>query len=61
MTIEAVAAAQPFLSLAEIRRCPELADMALLRPGQRLSVQPVRPAEWRFVLARVGLGRAVRW
>jgi len=61
VTIEAVAEARPLLPLAEIRRASELAGMALVRPGQRLSVQPVSAAEWRAVLRRVGLGRAVRW
>jgi predicted RNA-binding protein with PUA-like domain len=33
---------------------PALADMMLLRPGSRLSVQPVTPAEWRAILALGG-------
>jgi predicted RNA-binding protein with PUA-like domain len=37
------------LSLAELRAMPELAGMELLRRGSRLSVQPVRPAEWAAV------------
>jgi predicted RNA-binding protein with PUA-like domain len=40
-----------FLPLAELRATPALAGMELLRRGSRLSVQPVRPAEWRAVLA----------
>jgi predicted RNA-binding protein with PUA-like domain len=39
------------LSLAEIRTRPELAGMLLLRPGNRLSITPVTPAEWQAVLA----------
>ncbi len=39
------------LSLAELRAIPELAGMELLRKGSRLSVQPVRPAEWAAVCA----------
>lgn len=38
------------LTLEELRRYPELADLALLRRGNRLSVMPVAPAEWRFML-----------
>jgi predicted RNA-binding protein with PUA-like domain len=33
---------------------PALADMMLLRPGSRLSVQPVTPSEWRAILALGG-------
>ena len=33
---------------------PALADMMLLRPGSRLSVQPVTAAEWRAILALGG-------
>jgi predicted RNA-binding protein with PUA-like domain len=29
--------------------------MALLQRGQRLSVQPVKPAEWRHVLKLAGV------
>ncbi|TXS88935.1 EVE domain-containing protein [Parahaliea maris] len=38
------------VQLAEIKREPSLADMVLLRQG-RLSVQPVREAEWQHILA----------
>jgi predicted RNA-binding protein with PUA-like domain len=38
------------ISLAEIRGTKELAEMALLRPGQRLSIQPVSKAEFDRVL-----------
>ncbi|MFN9912006.1 MAG: EVE domain-containing protein, partial [Pirellulaceae bacterium] len=34
------------LSLAELRNVAALAKMELLRKGSRLSVQPVRPAEF---------------
>jgi predicted RNA-binding protein with PUA-like domain len=43
------------LSLAQMRACPELADMLVLRRGNRLSITPVTVAEWRAVLARLGL------
>jgi predicted RNA-binding protein with PUA-like domain len=35
--------------LAELRRHEALAKMWLLRPGSRLSITPVSPAEWRYV------------
>jgi predicted RNA-binding protein with PUA-like domain len=37
------------LSLAEMRTLPELASMLVLRKGNRLSITPVAPAEWRAV------------
>lgn len=43
------------LGLAELRTRPELATMALLRPGSRLSITPVTLAEWQAVLALLGL------
>lgn len=39
------------LSLADMRRVPALAEMQLLRRGNRLSITPVTPAEWATVLA----------
>ncbi len=41
------------VTLAELRGEPALRKMGLLRKGNRLSVQPVSPAEWKVVL---GLG-----
>jgi predicted RNA-binding protein with PUA-like domain len=38
------------VSLAAMRAEPRLVGMALLRRGQRLSVQPVTPQEWAIVL-----------
>lgn len=38
------------LSLAEMRAAPQLASMVMLRPGNRLSITPVTPAEWKAVL-----------
>jgi predicted RNA-binding protein with PUA-like domain len=38
------------LSLAEMRRHPELADLQVLRPGNRLSITPVTPEQWRAVV-----------
>ena len=39
------------LPLREMRARPELADMLLLRKGNRLSITPVTEDEWRAVLA----------
>lgn len=38
------------LSLNELRGIPELADMQILKRGNRLSITPVTPAEWRYIL-----------
>ena len=37
------------LSLAEMRERPALASMRVLQRGNRLSITPVTPAEWRAV------------
>ena len=39
------------ISLAELREQPELADLALLRRGNRLSIIPVSAKQWRCILA----------
>jgi predicted RNA-binding protein with PUA-like domain len=39
------------VTLSQMRADPRLVGMALLRRGQRLSVQPVMPHEWKIVLA----------
>jgi len=38
------------VTLARMREEPRLVGMPLLRRGQRLSVQPVTPHEWKIVL-----------
>jgi predicted RNA-binding protein with PUA-like domain len=38
------------LSLPEMRQHAGLADMQVLRPGNRLSITPVTPAQWQAVL-----------
>ena len=38
------------ISLDELRRHPELEHMRILQRGNRLSVTPVDPAEWTFIL-----------
>ncbi|QKT03129.1 EVE domain-containing protein [Ectothiorhodospiraceae bacterium 2226] len=39
------------ISLEELKARPELADMPLVRRGNRLSVMPVTPEQWRFILS----------
>ena len=42
------------LTLAELRSLPELADMGVLRKGNRLSITPVEPQHWRLVTRLLG-------
>ncbi|MGN6526301.1 MAG: EVE domain-containing protein [Burkholderiaceae bacterium] len=44
------AATTPLLALKEMRARPALASMLVLKPGNRLSITPVTPAEWNAVL-----------
>jgi predicted RNA-binding protein with PUA-like domain len=37
------------VSLSELRGYPKLAKMQLLQRGNRLSITPVDPAEWKFI------------
>ena len=37
------------LPLSELRGYPQLAKMQLLQRGNRLSITPVDPAEWKFI------------
>lgn len=39
------------ITLKELKQHPELAGMALLRRGSRLSIMPVKEEEWRFILS----------
>ena len=55
--IEFVARFAEELSLPFLRQQEDLAGMALLKRGQRLSVQPVTPGEWRRILDLAGVGR----
>lgn len=43
------------MPLAEMRSYPELAHMRILARGNRLSITPVDPDEWRFILAKLGV------
>lgn len=53
--VRATERAPRFVELAALRAAPELAAMALLKRGSRLSVQPVTPAEWLAVRRLAGL------
>jgi predicted RNA-binding protein with PUA-like domain len=37
------------LPLQEMREAPELADMIVLKKGNRLSITPVTPAQWKAI------------
>jgi len=40
----------PLIAIKELRRHPELARMRTLQRGNRLSITPLDPAEWQFIL-----------
>ena len=44
----------PLLPLTQMRAIPELADMVVLRRGNRLSITPVEPRHWKAVLRLLG-------
>ena len=41
----------PNMTLPELRARPELAEMVVLRKGNRLSITPVEARHWRALLA----------
>ena len=41
------------MPLEEMRTYPELEDMITLKRGNRLSITPVTPAQWKFILKRL--------
>lgn len=41
------------ISLAEMRKHPELESMRILQKGNRLSITPLDPAEWRFIVEKL--------
>lgn len=43
----------PLVSLAELRKHKKLEKMRLLQPGNRLSITPVDPAEWEFIIKKL--------
>jgi len=53
--IRAVQKGRRFVTLADLKAEPKLADMMVTQRGARLSVQPVRAAEWRVVVRMMGL------
>ncbi len=42
------------MPIAELRAAPELVTMRILAKGNRLSITPVDPDEWRFILEQLG-------
>jgi predicted RNA-binding protein with PUA-like domain len=38
------------VSIKELRSYPELANMRILQKGNRLSITPIDPAEWDFIM-----------
>ena len=38
------------ISLRELKQYPELAELALIRRGNRLSIMPVTELQWQFIL-----------
>ena len=42
------------LTLPEMRAAPELADLLVLKKGNRLSITPVEPRHWLAILQRLG-------
>lgn len=41
------------LSLKEMREMPELANLRILQRGNRLSITPVDPKDWEFILGKL--------
>jgi predicted RNA-binding protein with PUA-like domain len=53
--IEFVAKLDEPVTLEEMRKASKLEGMALLKKGQRLSVQSVSPNEWKTILSMAGV------
>ncbi len=49
--VQALVRCPRFVTLAELRAEPRLAGLLVLRPGQRLSIQPIEAADFALVLA----------
>jgi predicted RNA-binding protein with PUA-like domain len=43
----------PLVSLAELRKHKKLANMRVLKPGNRLSITPVEPEEWKYITEKL--------
>ena len=41
------------IGLPEVRAAPELADLVVLKRGNRLSITPVSPEHWQFITDRL--------
>ncbi|WP_051155293.1 EVE domain-containing protein [Noviherbaspirillum massiliense] len=41
------------MTLPELRDLPELSDMLILKRGNRLSITPVTPGEWRCIITHL--------
>jgi predicted RNA-binding protein with PUA-like domain len=41
------------LSLKEMRETPELANLRILQRGNRLSITPVDPRDWEFIISKL--------
>lgn len=54
--VKAVARLPNEVSLSQLRETVGLDQMLVTRPGQRLSVQPVKPSEWAIICHLGGLG-----
>ena len=50
--VKLVRKTRPIL-LDELRSHKALADMVILRRGNRLSITPVEPAEWKYIMGLV--------
>jgi len=44
------------IPLAELRKYPELERMRILQRGNRLSITPLDPAEWKFITTKLARG-----
>jgi predicted RNA-binding protein with PUA-like domain len=42
----------PIISLAQLRERPELADMLVLKRGNRLSITPVEAKHWKAIVGK---------
>jgi predicted RNA-binding protein with PUA-like domain len=47
--VEAISSFAEPITLKALREHPQLGSMALLQRGQRLSIQPVQPEEWKII------------
>ena len=41
------------ISIEELKRHPELENLRTLQRGNRLSITPLDPAEWRFITTKL--------